>query len=98
MNIFVAKLSASTSSDDLHTLFGDYGEVVSAKVIFDRDTGESKCYGFVEMANDDEASKAIDELNDSEFASSTIVVKKSQPKPDYKKKSNFGGGGRRNQY
>ncbi|MFW6327351.1 MAG: RNA recognition motif domain-containing protein, partial [Bacteroidota bacterium] len=55
MNVFVAKLGSSTTGDDLHQLFSEYGEVVSAKVIFDRETGNSKGFGFVEMKNDEEA-------------------------------------------
>ena len=49
MNIFVAKLSGNTTSEDLKDLFEEYGEVSSAKVIFDRETGNSKRFGFVEM-------------------------------------------------
>jgi len=52
MNIFIAKLSSSTTGDDLKTLFEQFGEVDSAKVIFDRETGHSKRYGFVEMPNE----------------------------------------------
>jgi RNA recognition motif-containing protein len=79
MNIFIAKLSATTTSEDLRTLFSEYGEVVSANVIFDRMTGRSKRFGFVEMKNDDEATKAIEELNDCEYDNSQIVVKKARP-------------------
>ena len=79
MNIFVAKLSANTTSEDLKTLFSEYGEVVSANVIFDRMTGRSKRYGFVEMKNDEEASKAIEELNECEYDNAQIVVKKARP-------------------
>ena len=82
MNIFVAKLSSSTSSEDLRELFSDYGEVVSAKVIFDRETGNSKRFGFVEMSNDNEAYDAINELNECEFDDSVIVVKKARPPPN----------------
>jgi len=82
MNIFIAKLSSSTTSEDLRDLFGDYGEVVSAKVIFDKETGESKCFGFVEMKNNNEGQKAIDELDQCEYDNSTIVVKKARPKTD----------------
>jgi len=89
MNIFVAKLSSSTTDEDLQNLFSNYGEVVSAKVIFDRDTGTSKKYGFVEMANDNEANEAINELNDTEFQESTIVVKKAKPKNDFNKKPRY---------
>ncbi len=82
MNIFIAKLSAATTGDDLNDLFSDFGEVTSSKVIFDRETGNSKRFGFVEMSNDDEANQAIDALDGSTFQESTIVVKKARPKTD----------------
>lgn len=82
MNIFVAKLSSQTTSEDLQEAFGEYGEVVSAKVIMDRETGRSKQFGFVEMNNDEEAMKAIDGLNETELNGSRIVVKKARPKTD----------------
>ncbi len=59
MNLFVAKLSSSTTGDDLQELFSAHGDVTSAKVIIDRETGNSKGFGFVEMANDDEASALL---------------------------------------
>lgn len=80
MNIFVAKLSSSTTSDDLKTLFEEYGEVTSANVISDKMTGYSKKFGFVEMKNDDEANKAITELDNCQYDHSTIVVKKARPR------------------
>lgn len=80
MNIFVAKLSTKTNEDDLRELFGEFGNVTSAKVIIDRDTGASKGYGFVEMDNDEEANEAINELNDREVDGRQIVVKKARPK------------------
>jgi RNA recognition motif-containing protein len=95
MNIFVAKLSSSTTSEDLHDLFADYGEVVSAKVIFDKMTGESKRFGFVEMKTKEDAFKAIKELDQCEYDNSTIVVKEANPKSDTHTKKNFGGGGNR---
>jgi RNA recognition motif-containing protein len=82
MNIFVAKLNPGTDADGLKELFSNFGEVVSTKVIMDRDTGKSKCFGFVEMANDTEGAKAIEDLNDSEFDGNNIVVKRSEPKPE----------------
>jgi RNA recognition motif-containing protein len=95
MNIFVAKLSGTTTGDDLLELFKEYGEVISAKVIIDRETGNSKRFGFVEMANDDEAQKAINELNDKDFKNSKIVAKKARPKNDApQRKSNYSGGNR----
>lgn len=91
MNIFVAKLNYSTSVDALQELFEEFGDVDSAKIIMDRDTGRSKGYGFVEMPNDGEALAAIAELNDSEFDGQVIVVKKSSPSPNDRR----GGGGDR---
>ena len=82
MNIFVAKLSSSTTSDDLKTLFEDYGEVTSANVITDRLTGHSKKFGFVEMKNDDEANKAIKELDNSQYDNAEIVVKQARPRSE----------------
>lgn len=83
MNIFVAKLSPAVTAQDLQSLFEKYGEVASAKVIMDKATGFSKRYGFVEMNNEDEAKLAIQELNNSQFENSVIVVKQSLPKDEY---------------
>ena len=89
MNLFVAKLSSSTTGDDLQSLFSQFGEVASAKVIFDRETGNSKGFGFVEMPNDDEAKEAINALNDSEQDGNQIVVKQANPRTE----NRSGGGG-----
>ena len=96
MNIFVAKLNYSTSSESVQDLFEGFGEVDSAKIIMDRDTGRSKGFGFVEMPNDAEALTAIEDLNDSEFDGSTIVVKKANPRNDDRRGG--GGGGRDRRY
>lgn len=82
MNIFVAKLSSATTGDDLAALFKEHGTVSSAKVIMDRETGNSKCFGFVEMEDDVEAMNAINALNDIEFQGRKIVVKKARVKED----------------
>ena len=89
MNIFVAKLSYETSTETLQSVFEAYGEVESAKIIMDRDTGRSKGYGFVEMPNDDEGTTAIQDLNDSDLDGRQIVVKKADPP----RSNNRGGGG-----
>ncbi|MCF8246443.1 MAG: RNA-binding protein [Saprospiraceae bacterium] len=89
MNIFVAKLNFDTQEDYLREVFEEYGEVTSASVITDKFTGKSKGYAFVEMPNDEEAEKAIAELNDSEIDGRTIVVKKAEPR-----EARSGGGGR----
>ncbi|MEN8118538.1 MAG: RNA-binding protein [Bacteroidota bacterium] len=89
MNLFVAKLSSSTTGDDLQELFSAHGEVTSAKVIFDRETGNSKGFGFVEMPNDEEANAAIAALNESELDGNEIVVKEANPP----RQDRRGGGG-----
>ncbi len=91
MNIFVAKLNYSTQEDSLMSLFQQFGEVESVKIIMDRETGRSKGYGFVIMPNDDEASDAIAALNDREFEERTLAVKEARPQE--KKFNNRGGGG-----
>ncbi len=78
MNIFIAKLDPKTTNESLNSLFQEYGEVNSTKLIFDRETGHSKCFGFVEMSNDQEASEAINDLDGIEFEGSIIVVKKAR--------------------
>lgn len=82
MNIFVAKLNFRTESEDLRAAFEQFGEVSSAKVIMDRETGKSKGFGFVEMPNESEAQAAINSLNEKELAGRTIVVKKARPKEE----------------
>ena len=82
MNIFVAKLNYRTPDEELQRKFEEYGEVSSAKVIFDRATQRSKGFGFVEMPDDEAAISAINDLNDSEFDGRTIVVKKANPREE----------------
>jgi RNA recognition motif-containing protein len=81
MNIFVAKLNFKTRKEDLEQAFAQFGQVASAKIVKDRDTGRSKGYGFVEMPNDDEAQAAIAALNEKELDGREIVVKPANPKP-----------------
>lgn len=90
MNIFVAKLNFSTDSDGLREAFEQFGQVESASVITDRETGRSKGYGFVEMADDSEGDAAIKALDGSDIDGNTIVVKKAEPR-----ESRGGGGGSR---
>ena len=81
MNIFVASLPFSTDDQDLRELFEPFGEVDSAKVIFDRDRNRSKGFGFVEMADDASAQTAISELNESSFEGRDLVVKVAEDRP-----------------
>lgn len=98
MNIYVGNLSWNLKDQDLSNLFASHGEVVSAKIVTDKFTNRSKGFGFVEMANDDQAQAAITALNGTEVDGRNIVVNESRPKPEggggggFKKKS-FGGGG-----
>ena len=87
MNIFVGSLPFSIDEADLRDSFEVYGTVNSVKIITDKFTGRSKGFGFVEMPNDDEAQKAIDELNGATVDGRTIVVNKSEPKPEGERRS-----------
>jgi RNA recognition motif-containing protein len=98
MNIFVAKLSPRMTDESLESLFSKFGTVESAKVIMDRETGRSKCFGFVEMPDDNEANDAIAQLNDVEVDDSTIVVKEARPREERgggNRRGGHGGGQRR---
>ena len=87
MNIFVGSLPFSIDEADLRESFGVYGTVNSVKIITDKFTGRSKGFGFVEMENDTEAEKAIQELNGATVDGRTIVVNKSEPKPEGERRS-----------
>jgi RNA recognition motif-containing protein len=96
MNIFVGSLPFSIEEADLRESFEAYGAVDSVKIISDKFTGRSKGFGFVEMPND-EAQKAIDELNGATVQGRAIVVNKSEPKPEGERRSfnnNRGGDSR----
>ncbi|GHV15688.1 RNA-binding protein [Bacteroidia bacterium] len=82
MNIYVSNLNFSTTSESLQELFTAYGEVESTKIITDRETGKSRGFGFVEMPNDAEGQKAIDELNNADYEGKTITVTIARPKTD----------------
>ncbi|HQW03861.1 MAG: RNA-binding protein [Saprospiraceae bacterium] len=81
MKLFVAKLPQNVTSERLKAMFESYGSVIDAKVITDRDTGMSKCYGFVEMATEEAARDAIDRLNGTEMDGKEVLVKESDPAP-----------------
>ena len=95
MNIFVSNLSWGTSSEALTELFSQYGEVSSANVIKDRETGRSRGFGFVEMSDDTEGQKAIDTLNETDFEGKTIRVNVARPREERPAGGGYnrGGGG-----
>ena len=74
MNIYVANLSWNTNRDSLCELFSRYGDVASANIILDKMTGRSRGFGFVEMPDEVDAKRAIEELNGAEFEGKTITV------------------------
>jgi RNA recognition motif-containing protein len=78
--LFVGSLAWATNDDSLKEFFSGVGEVVSANVIVDRETNRSKGFGFVEMSSDEEAKKAIDELNGKELDGRPIVVSEARPR------------------
>jgi len=80
MNIYVGNLNFQSTSADLERLFGEHGQVDSASVISDRDTGRSRGFGFVEMSNSEEARKAIQELDGADLDGRRLRVNEAQPK------------------
>ena len=82
MNIYVGNLNYRLKEEDLNEVFSNYGEVSSVKIITDRVTGRAKGFAFVEMSNDDEALKAIEELDGSELMEREMRVNQAKPRND----------------
>ena len=80
--LYVGNLPYSVNDQKLNEMFSAVGEVTSAKVITDYDSGRSKGFGFVEMANDDDAKKAITQLDGKDFDGRAIKVNEARPKED----------------
>ncbi len=93
-NIYVGNLSFDVSDASLQEAFSAFGAVGQAKVIVDRITGRSRGFGFVEMADDEEAKAAIEGLNGTELSGRTVTVNVAKPKAD-RGGGGGGGGGRR---
>lgn len=90
--IYVGNLSFKTSSEDLREVFSEYGEVVDASVVSDRETGRSRGFGFVEM--NDGAEDAIEALNGQEVGGRTLTVNEARPRENRRGGGGGGGGGR----
>ena len=90
--LYVGNLSFRVSSDDLFEHFSQAGQVESANVVQDRETGRSRGFGFVEMASEDEATSAIAQFNGAEYDGRNMVVNEARPR------ENGGGGGGRGGY
>lgn len=82
MQIYVGNMSYGTTEESLTTLFSQYGEVSSVKIITDRDTGRAKGFAFVAMDDDSSAQKAIDELNGKEIDGRTLRINEAKPKEE----------------
>ena len=91
-NLYVGNLPHSTTETELRTLFQPHGEVEKVSLVTDRDTGRSRGFAFVEMANAGEAEKAIAALNGSELGGRTLTINEAKPKAE---RPRGGGGGRR---
>jgi RNA recognition motif-containing protein len=87
IKLYVGNLSYDTTNESLEELFAEFGSVRSAQVIQDRDTGRSKGFGFVEMADDNAARTAMSQLNEKEFGGRPLTVNEAKPREDR------GGGG-----
>jgi len=101
MKIYVGNLPWSVDDDALADLFEPYGDVSSANVITDRDTGRSRGFGFVEMRDDSQARGAIEGLTDHQLEGRTLTVNEARPRPDRGGRGGGGGGGgggRRNRW
>ena len=81
-SVFVGNMSFQTTESDLRTLFEPFGQVTRIHVVTDRETGQPRGFGFVEMAKDEEAAKAISDLNGKEVAGRALRVNEATPKPD----------------
>lgn len=93
--LFVGSLAWATTDDSLSAFFSQVGTVTSAKVIMDRASGRSKGFGFVEMSSDEEAQKAVAELNGKDLDGRAIVVNEARPmEPRDNNRGGFGGGSR----
>lgn len=90
MNIFVGNISFNSTEDSIRSLFEPHGQVDSVRIITDRETGRSRGFGFVEMADDEQAKAAIAAVDGADLDGRTIKVNEAKPRED-----RGGGGGRR---
>jgi RNA recognition motif-containing protein len=98
--LYVGNLSFRVTSEDLQDYFAAAGTVESANVVFDRETGRSRGFGFVEMATEDDANNAIAQFNGQEYDGRNMVVNEARPREDRgggnnRGRGNYGGGGGR---
>jgi len=93
MNIYVGNLSYEATDDDLREAFSAFGQVASANIIKDRDTGRSRGFGFVEMPNQQEAQAAIAGLNGKDLKGRALNINEARPRTERRDRGGRGGGG-----
>jgi len=94
MNLYVGNLSFDINDEELRAAFEAFGQVVSAAIIKDKYSGESRGFGFVEMSSKEEAQSAIDSLNGKELQGRTIYVNEARPRSEGRRSGGRPGGGR----
>lgn len=94
MNIYVSNINYRTTNESFEELFAQFGEITSARIINDRETGRSRGFGFVEMPNDEEAEKAIEEVNGMEFEGKVLNVSVARERERRDNRQGGFGGGR----
>lgn len=92
--IYVGNLPYDTNDSGLRSMFEEYGEVASASVVIDRDTGRSRGFGFVEMSDEAAADSAIEKMNGMDNGGRALVVNEARPRTDRPRGGGGGGGGR----
>ena len=98
-NLFVGNMSFQTTETEVRSLFEPFGEITRIQLMTDRDTGRARGFGFVDMANDEEAAQAITALNGKEVDGRALNVNEARPKTERSGGQRYGGGGGgRNRY
>lgn len=93
--LYVGGIPYSSTEDELKGAFEAFGEVTSSAIIIDKMTGRSKGFGFIEMANDADADKAIEEMNGADFQGRSLTVNEARPLEERAPRRDFGGSDRR---
>ena len=93
--LYVGSLPYSVTEDELRELFAPFGQVDSVRIITDKFTGQSKGFGFVEMASGEEAQKAVEEMNGKQLGGRTLIVNEARPEQRRERTGGFGEGGNR---
>ncbi len=89
--LYIGSISFNATEESLKDLFSSIGEVESVKIITDRDTGRSKGFGFIEMSSEEDAKKAIEQLNGKTFMERALIVNEARPQ-EQRERRGFGGG------